>query len=331
MFNPTRAAALRLAALLALLIPSGCAHRSAPRAAAPVAADPAAAASHLGPGLVVDGMLQRRLESLVAGFPGDVGIYVRRLDTSAGAALAPDDTFPTASMVKLPLLAALFHRVHDGALFLDSTYVLTDSSVVQTDEEDIIAQLRWGEPVHLRKLAFLMMGTSDNTASVWIQQLIGGSDTANAWLDRNGFTVTRDNSRLPHRHEIWHRWGWGMTTPREIAELLVRVREGRVVSRAASEAMYRLMKGSYWYEEALAGVPPTVGVASKQGAVNRSRSEVLLVESPTGPYVLSVITKNQQDESWDADNAGFVLLRRVSWEVWHHFNPNDPWRPHWLR
>ena len=122
-----------------------------------------------------------------------------------------------------------------------------------------------------------------------------------------------------------------MTSPREMAELLVSVREGRAVSRAASESMYRLMKGSYWYEEALSGIPPWAGAASKQGAVNRSRSEVLLVESPSGPYVIAVITKNQQDESWGADNAGYVLLRRASWAAWHHFNPRDPWRPQWLR
>jgi beta-lactamase class A len=122
-----------------------------------------------------------------------------------------------------------------------------------------------------------------------------------------------------------------MTTPREIAELLVMVREGRAVSPAASAAMYRLMKGSYWSDEALSGIPPWSGAASKQGAVNRSRSEVLLVEAPAGPYVLAVITRNQKDESWSADNAGYVLLRRASWAVYHHFNPGDPWRPAWLR
>lgn len=275
--------------------------------------------------------LERELRALTQGFEGDVGIYVRHLTNGQTVTIAADDTFPTASMVKLPLLVALHQRAADGALHMDSAYALSDSTVLQSDGEDIVAQLKWGEKVHLRKLAFLMMTTSDNTASVWIQNLIGGADTANAWLERNGYQVTRDNSRLPHRREIWRRWGWGMTSPREIAELLVQVREGRAVSREASESMYRLMKGSYWHDEALAGIPPWAGAASKQGAVNRSRSEVLLVESPAGPYVLAVITKNQKDESWDADNAGFVLLRKASWAVWRHFNPRETWQPGWER
>jgi beta-lactamase class A len=49
----------------------------------------------------------------------------------------------------------------------------------------------------------------------------------------------------------------------------------------------------------LSQIPPTVQVASKQGAVNQSRSEVVLVNAPSGDYVFCVITKNQQDESWE--------------------------------
>ena len=77
--------------------------------------------------------------------------------------------------------------------------------------------------------------------------------------------------------------------------------------------------------EALASVPPTVATMSKQGAVNASRSEVVLVHAPHGDYVFCVITKNQQDQSWGDDNAGFVLLRDVSRILWQHFEPTAPY------
>ena len=79
--------------------------------------------------------------------------------------------------------------------------------------------------------------------------------------------------------------------------------------------------------EALSAIPPDIAAASKQGAVNRSRSEVVLVGAPSGAYVFSVITKNQEDTSWDADNAGFVLLRDVSRLLWEHLEPDELWRP----
>lgn len=40
---------------------------------------------------------------------------------------------------------------------------------------------------------------------------------------------------------------------------------------------------------------------------------------PGGDYVFCVITKDQEDRSWDADNEGFVLLRDLSPIVYQHF------------
>jgi beta-lactamase class A len=70
-----------------------------------------------------------------------------------------------------------------------------------------------------------------------------------------------------------------------------------------------------------------VQAASKQGMVNHSRSEVVLVNAPSGDYVFSVITKNMADSSWSEGNEGFALIRKVSAIVWHHFEPRHPWSP----
>jgi beta-lactamase class A len=104
-----------------------------------------------------------------------------------------------------------------------------------------------------------------------------------------------------------------------MAELLVMVREGRAVSPEASEEMYRTLTNIYWDDEALSALPPTVQVASKQGSVRASKSEVLLVNAPGGDYVLCIITKNQEDSGYGEDNEGYVLLRDVSRLVWEHF------------
>ena len=61
--------------------------------------------------------------------------------------------------------------------------------------------------------------------------------------------------------------------------------------------------------------------------MDRSRSEVVLVNAPTGDYVFCVITKNQADEGWEASNEGYVLLRKVSALLWEYFEPDTPWTP----
>ena len=62
----------------------------------------------------------------------------------------------------------------------------------------------------------------------------------------------------------------------------------------------------------------------RQGAVDASRSEVALVAADpqagrSGEYAFCVITAEQEDRRWEADNAGNVLLREVSRTLWRHW------------
>ncbi len=286
---------------------------------------PAAAATAQAPAARPDTVLQRRLEAAVAGFRGTVGVYVRHLPSGRTAAIRADEPFPTASMIKVPILVGTFDAIERGALSYRQELTYTDS--LRYPGEDLVGALADSATLSLSKLALLMITTSDNTAALWLQHLAGTGTAINAWLDAHGFRATRVNSRTPGREADRERLGWGQTTPREMAELLVMIREGRAVSRAASEEMYRHLTRIHWTGEALSQLPPWVQAASKQGAVNRSRSEVVLVNAPSGDYVFCVITKEQADEGWEPSNEGYVLLRRVSALLWEHFEPAHPWRP----
>ena len=309
-----------LAALLLALPPAA---RAGAQAVPPQATRPQPAAAARIPERR-DARLEAELAALTRGFAGDVGVYVRHLPSGRTAALRADELFPTASMVKVPILVGVFDAVARGRLRLQQPLTYRDS--LAYPGEDLVARLKDSATVPLSEVALLMMTTSDNTGSLWLQGLVGGA-AINAWLAAHGFDSTRVNSRVPGREADRARTGWGQTTPREMANLLVAIREGRAVSRAASEEMYRHLTRSYWTGEALSQLPPWVQAASKQGAVDRSRSEVVLVNAPSGDYVFAVITRNQQDTSYAATNAGYVLLRRVSALLWRTFEPAHPWTP----
>ncbi|MDF1505746.1 serine hydrolase [Roseisolibacter sp. H3M3-2] len=298
--------------LVAALLAGAC------RTPPPPAAPPAEA------GEVRDAALEARLAALAREVDGDVGIYVRHLRTGRTAALRADETFPTASLIKVPILVGVFDAFRTGRLDPHATLVYRDS--LAYPGADLVAKLRDSARVPLQKVALHMITTSDNTASLWLQGLVGGA-AVNAWLAAHGFDSTRVNSRVPGREADRTRMGWGQTTPREMARLLTAIRDGRAVSRAASEEMYRYLTRIYWNGEALSQLPPWVQAASKQGAVDRSRSEVVLVNAPSGDYVFAVITRNQRDTTYAPGNQGYVLLRRVSALLWREFEPGRPWAP----
>jgi beta-lactamase class A len=270
--------------------------------------------------------LQRELETLTRGFRGEVGVYVRHLRTGATAVIAPDDTFPTASMIKVPIMLGVFDAMARGVFAFNDT-APEPRARARYPEDDILAGLSDTARITVGRLLTLSLTYSDNSASLWLQQLAGAGTAINDLLRRNRFAVTRVNARTPGREADYERWGWGQTTPREMARLVTLIRQRQAVSPAASEEMYRHLTRSYWTGEALSQLPPTVQAASKQGAVDQSRSEVVLVNAPSGDYVFCLITKNQQDQSWTYDNEGYVLLRRVSALLWRHFEPRHPWTP----
>jgi beta-lactamase class A len=273
-----------------------------------------------------DRPLQRELDSLTRDFHGGVGVYVLHLRSGATAAIRADDTFPTASMIKVPIMVGVFDAMARGAFAFTDT-APEPRAVAKYPEDDILAGLSDTARITVSRLITLSLTFSDNSASLWLQQLAGTGTAINAWLERNGFAVTRVNARTPGRESNYETWGWGQTTPREMAHLLTLIRGGKAVSSAASEEMYRSLTRSFWTGEALSQLPPTVQAASKQGSVDQSRSEVVLVNAPAGDYVFCVITKNQQDESMKPENEGYVLLRRVSALLWRHFEPRHPWSP----
>ena len=179
----------------------------------------------------------------------------------------------------------------------------------------------------LRTLAALMITYSDNTTSLWLQELAGGGAEINTLMEELELEHTRVNSRTEGREDIWKVYGWGQTTPREMASLLVKIRNREIISPRASDEMYRMLTNSYYTDYSLSQIPPYIQTAAKQGMVNASRSELVMVNAPGGDYVFYFATKNNEDESWEYNNEAWELSRRISAFLWDYFEPASDWKP----
>lgn len=238
-----------------------------------------------------DTKLTEKLHEIIKDFNGDVGIYIRNLKTGKIVDIAADTIFAPASMIKIPILVGTFQAIDNRRLTHKQELIYRDSLLYPG--EDILGSFKDSASIHFDRVIMLMLTMSDNTASLWLQHLVGTGSAINNFLDQLGFDHTRVNSRTPGRQRFQQTYGWGQTTPKEMAELLVLIREGKIISKEASEKMYRNLTRTYWNEEAISQIPPYIQAASKQGAVNQSKSEVVLVNASSGDYVFCIITKNQ--------------------------------------
>ena len=271
-----------------------------------------------------DKKLTAQLQTAIKGFNGQVGIYVQNLKTGKTVAINADTLFPTASMIKVSILAGVMDKIEKGELKYNQKLVYRDSLLYAG--EDLLGSFKDKDTIQLSKVAMLMITMSDNTASLWLQKLIDGQ-YINNWLRANGFKIMAVNSRVTGREDIRKIYGWGVTTPREMARLFTLVRQGKLVSPAASERMSRMLNRIYWDEKALSQIPPYVQALSKQGAVDASRSETVLVNAPHGDYVFSIITNNNKDQRWTVDNEASLLIKKISALLWRYYEPGDKWQP----
>ena len=273
----------------------------------------------------IDHRLQQKIEETVKGLNGDIGVYVKNLRTGKVAAFNADTIFPTASMVKVTILIGIEDKIEKGELDYHQQLEYRDS--LYYAGEDILGSFKNGEKIGLHKVMMLSLTTSDNTASLWLQSLAGNGMRINQILDSLGLVNTRVNSRTPGREANRNQYGWAQTTPREMGTLMEKIYNGEVISKKAGEKMIRLLGRNYNDEQAIAEIPPYIFVASKNGCVNASRSEILLVMAPHGPYIFSVETKNLKDQSWDNSNEAWVLTRKLSALCWNYFEPRSRWKP----
>jgi beta-lactamase class A len=264
-----------------------------------------------------DKKLQKQVAELIKGFNGDIGVYIKNLKNGKTVAINADTVFPTASMVKIPILIGVMDKLNRGELTYHQSLTYKDSLLYAG--VDILGSFRNDEKIDLSKVIMLMLTTSDNTASLWLQTLAGKGTRINEILDSMGFVATRVNSRTPGREAIRNIYGWGQTSPREMATLMEKIAAGEIISKERSAQMLRLLGRNYWDDNAISQIPSDVFVASKNGAVDASRSEVLFVNGDDARYVFCICTKNNKDASWENTNEAWVLSRKLSKLLWEHF------------
>ncbi|HEX7089874.1 MAG TPA: serine hydrolase [Longimicrobiales bacterium] len=283
----------RLWAIAAALVPAA--------TATPAAAQPRPLAA-----------LRPALEERIARHEGTVGVAVIDLATGDTLSIRGDEPFPTASIIKVPVLVEVFHQVEHGRLHLDDPIVLLD--VDKRPGSGLLQYLTAPLQITVRDAALLMIALSDNTATNLLVDKIG-IRSVGVRMDSLGLPRTELHSKVFDRAssiapDSSARWGLGVTTPNEMARLLAMIYRGEAVSPEASKEMMRMLRAQFYGEGIPRYLPPGTRVAHKTGSINESRHDCGIVSSrePQRDYVLCVLTKENRDTSWRIDNEAHVLI-----------------------
>ncbi|MFD1769939.1 serine hydrolase [Sphingobacterium suaedae] len=272
-----------------------------------------------------DKKLEKILRDEIAGFGGDIGIYVEHVGKHRKVEIHADTVFPTASIVKIPILVGVFNKINQDQLHLNNSFRYDAKRVY--GGSGLMQFYKDSAQTDLSTMISLMLTYSDNVTSIWCQELAGGGAVINQIMDDLGLVHTKVNSRTAGREAIWKKYGWGQTTPREIAQLMYYIRSGQVFSPRMSDKMYRYLKNQFYNERSLAQFPADIATASKTGSIDDARGEVVFVHAPSGDFFFSILTKGNKDQRWTSDNEAEVLTRKIANVLWNYFEPKRPFKP----
>src|SRR6202795_4282615 len=147
-----------------------------------------------------DKTLEKQIGELIRGFHGTVGIYVHELKNDRVASFNADTVFPTASIVKIPIMIGIMDKIQNKELEFNEVMIYKDT-IKYDPGEDVLASFKPDEKILLSKLMLLSISLSDNTASLMLQGIAGGGQHINDLMDSLGYLYTRVNSRTPGREK----------------------------------------------------------------------------------------------------------------------------------
>jgi len=310
-----RAAALALAALAL----SACA---APRPSLAQAAAPAGAAA---PAAVRTdtAALRRSLDALADAHRGVVGYAVHNLDTGERLARRGDETFPTASLIKVPVLVTVFDLVEKGQLSLDDP--LTVLRIDQVPGSGVLQRFHPGTQITVGDAAWLMTIISDNTAT---NLLLDRIIIRRVWdkMEALGLPHTKVHSKSFLRSssvamDSSAKYGLGVTTPNEMARLFALLADGRAVSARADSAMIAILDANE-DGQLLQRYVGGARAAHKTGATDQVRTECTLWRLPSR-VVACVLTKENADTRWVLDNEAQVTMARMGEAIVRAWRPAE--------
>jgi len=224
-------------------------------------------------------------------YRGHVGIYLMDLQTGKTWEYNPDRLFPSASLIKVPIMASVFEKIKLGAITMDTRLKLT-----RRDRVGGSGSLKWvrnGTSLSVMEIIYKMITESDNTATRMLIDYVGMDYLSRTFRELGlvNTNISQEGMSLASGHVA----NDNFTTAREMAMLMEKIYGGELVNREASEEMLEVLKHNKSHNRLRKGLPMGWEIGHKTGLLRKSCHDVGIVFSPRGDYVIAVLTSNVPD------------------------------------
>jgi beta-lactamase class A len=270
--------------------------------------------------------LEADLTAIAGAYSGTCTWSLTHLGTRDHIARDEDRVMPTASLIKVPVLVALFAAAEAGRFALGDR--ITYAEEHRCLGSGVLSKLAPGVRMTVRDAAVLMMTISDNSATNMCIDLVG-IDAVNREMRALGLERTTLFYRLGDRTPGLDARKMSVATAGEMVRLMTLVADHACVSAEASEDMLRIMRRSDyrhelsaelpWNEMNMLGDPSRAWVAEKGGSfLNGVRTCAAVFQGPRGSFVMSAFCEGGTGPGSGRSSEGnrtLGLLGKAAWDA----------------
>jgi beta-lactamase class A len=224
----------------------------------------------------------------LASLPGEAGVFAADAVGKPLFCENEDELFPSASVIKLPLVMTLYADAARGLLDLDETMRIGE----RVDGSGVLRHMHDVQQLSLRDLAMLAIIVSDNTATNRLIERVG-VERVGERLREWGCPKTR-LSRKMYDFEAAKRGHENVMTARETVSLLLRLRRGECGDRATSDAVLAVLDQCQDRTMLLRYLPYAVKAPHKTGTLDESRNDAGIVPGDR-PVIVAAFTRKVRD------------------------------------
>ena len=252
----------------------------------------------------------------IEAYGGVAGFWAQDGQGGWGYGVRPDERFFSASVIKVPVMVAVYRKIDEGELALSDSF--------ETTEEDWAAGAGWlqwddaGVSHTVEDYLYMMMTQSDNVATNALIRRVGGADHVNDVARSLGAEntllyqkVSSERAAVPSLDN--------RTTPRDMATMMAKIASGKAASEVSCRDMIDLMyqdELDWWLD---AGLPADVWAANKAGWLFKVYNEAGIIQDGDRPYVVAIMSKYGSENVDD----GQILIENLSRSVWEA-QQNEP-------
>jgi len=233
--------------------------------------------------------LKNILDAQISNFQGAAGIIIKDLNTGWQFSLNQDKLFPSASLVKIPIMAACFQAVEEGRLTLRETMVLRVAH--KTPGSGILKNIASGTIIPVEKLIEIMITQSDNTAANMLIARLG-FDYLNDFFRKTGLANT-NLSRKMMDFQGRKRGVENYTSASDITYLLEKFYRRRFLSQQVSEKCLVMLLRQKVNDRIPKKLPEDCLVAHKTGLERGVCHDAGIVFTMQGDFLICVLTKSR--------------------------------------